>query len=235
MGPKKVLIVEDEVPIRDMLSFNLARAGYEVEGVGSGREARAAIANAYPDVVVMDWMLPDVSGLELTRQLKRDPETREIPVIMVTARAEEDDRVAGLDGGADDYLVKPFSHRELLARIRAALRRSTGPEDEVVVAGRLTLDAASHRVTIGDEEVALGPTEYRLLHFLMQHPDRVYSRSQVLDRVWGGNVYIEERTVDVHIRRLRKALEPYGYDKLVRTVRGAGYRFSKDHAPSDAA
>jgi two-component system phosphate regulon response regulator PhoB len=235
MDPKKVLIVEDEAPIRDMLSFNLARAGYEVEGVASGREARASIANAYPDVVIMDWMLPDVSGLELTRQLKRDAETRAIPIIMVTARAEEDDRVAGLDGGADDYLVKPFSQRELLARIRAALRRTTGPEDEVAVAGRLRLDAASHRVTIADEEVSLGPTEYRLLHFLMQHPDRVYSRSQMLDRVWGGNVYIEERTVDVHIRRLRKALEPYGYDKLVRTVRGAGYRFSKDHVPSDAA
>jgi two-component system phosphate regulon response regulator PhoB len=234
MDAKKVLIVEDEAPIRDMLSFNLTRAGYEVEGVGSGREARAAIANAYPDVVIMDWMLPDVSGLELTRQLKRDAETRAIPIIMVTARAEEDDRVAGLDGGADDYLVKPFSQRELLARIRAALRRSA-PEDEVVVAGRLKLDGASHRVTIGDDEIALGPTEYRLLHFLMQHPDRVYSRSQVLDRVWGGNVYIEERTVDVHIRRLRKALEPHGYDKLVRTVRGAGYRFSKDHVPSDSA
>ncbi|HEU4618619.1 MAG TPA: phosphate regulon transcriptional regulator PhoB [Gammaproteobacteria bacterium] len=230
MTPKKVLVVEDEAPIREMLSFNLGRAGYAVEPVASGREARAAIANGYPDVVVMDWMLPDVSGLELTRQLKRDPETREIPIIMVTARAEEDDRVAGLDGGADDYLVKPFSHRELLARIRAALRRSAGAEDEVVKAGDLELDAASHRVSVGDEELALGPTEYRLLQFFMEHPDRVYSRSQLLDRIWGGNVYVEERTVDVHIRRLRKALEPYGCDKLVRTVRGAGYRFSPDRS-----
>ncbi len=183
----------------------------------------------------MDWMLPDISGLELTRQLKRDPETRDIPVIMVTARAEEDDRVAGLEGGADDYLVKPFSPRELIARIRAALRRTTGTEDEVVTAGRLRLDSAGHRVTIGEDEIALGPTEYRLLQFFMQHPDRVYSRGQVLDRVWGGNVYVEERTVDVHIRRLRKALEGYGYDKLIRTVRGAGYRFSPNQVPAEDA
>ncbi len=235
MVQKKVLVVEDEAPIRDMLAFNLGRAGYEVEPAASGREARAAIANGFPDVVLMDWMLPDISGLELTRQLKRDPDTRDIPVIMVTARAEEDDRVAGLDGGADDYLVKPFSPRELVARIRAALRRSSGSEDEVVTAGLLRLDSAGHRVRIGDDEIALGPTEYRLLQFFMQHPDRVYSRGQVLDRVWGGNVYVEERTVDVHIRRLRKALEGYGYDKLIRTVRGAGYRFSPDQVPSEDA
>jgi two-component system phosphate regulon response regulator PhoB len=158
--------------------------------------------------------------------LKRDPETREIPVIMLTARVEEDDRVAGLDGGADDYIVKPFSQRELLARIRAALRRTTVAEGEVVQAGRLKLDGASHQVSVDGAEIALGPTEYRLLEFFMHHPDRVYSRAQLLDRVWGGNVYVEERTVDVHIRRLRKALTPHGYDKLIRTVRGAGYRFS---------
>jgi two-component system phosphate regulon response regulator PhoB len=174
----------------------------------------------------MDWMLPDISGLELTRQLKRDPETREIPIIMVTARAEEDDRVTGLDGGADDYLVKPFSPRELLARIRAALRRTTAGEDEVIQAGELRLDTASHEVKVGKTEVVLGPTEYRLLEFFMLHPDRVYSRPQLLDRVWGGNVYIEERTIDVHIRRLRKALSPFGYDELIRTVRGSGYRFA---------
>lgn len=235
MAPKKVLVVEDEAPIREMLSFNLGRAGYDVEPTGSGREARAAIANGFPDVVLMDWMLPDISGLELTRQLKRDPETRDIPVIMVTARAEEDDRVAGLEGGADDYLVKPFSPRELVARIKAALRRSPGGEDEVLKAGALRLDAAGHRVTVGEEEISLGPTEYRLLQFFMQHPDRVYSRGQVLDRVWGGNVYVEERTVDVHIRRLRKALEGHGYDKLIRTVRGAGYRFSPDQSPSETS
>jgi len=226
MTQKKILVVEDESSIREMLAFNLGRAGYAVERAADGREARAAIADGFPDVVLMDWMLPDISGLELTRQLKRDPETKEIPVIMVTARAEEDDRVTGLDGGADDYIVKPFSPRELLARIRAALRRHGPGEDEVLTFGQLKLDAASHEVKVGDVEVALGPTEYRLLEFFMLHPDRVYSRTQLLDRVWGGNVYVEERTVDVHIRRLRKALTPHGYDRLIRTVRGAGYRFS---------
>ena len=230
MTQKKILVVEDEHAIREMLAFNLSRAGYQVWPAGDGREARAAIADGYPDLVLMDWMLPDISGLELTRQLKRDPATREIPVIMLTARVEEDDRVAGLDGGADDYIVKPFSPRELLARIRAALRRSTVGEGEVVNVGKLKLDAASHQVTVDAAEIALGPTEYRLLEFFMNHPDRVYSRAQLLDRVWGGNVYVEERTVDVHIRRLRKALTPYGYDKLIRTVRGAGYRFSPGQA-----
>jgi two-component system phosphate regulon response regulator PhoB len=201
-----------------------------VQPAGNGREARAAIADGFPDLVLMDWMLPDVSGLELTRQLKRDPQTREIPVIMLTARAEENDRVAGLDGGADDYIVKPFSPRELLARIRAALRRSSPGEDEVVTVDKLELNGASHQVSVEGAEINLGPTEYRLLEFFMHHPDRVYSRTQLLDRVWGGNVYVEERTVDVHIRRLRKALTPYGYDKLIRTVRGAGYRFSPRQA-----
>jgi two-component system phosphate regulon response regulator PhoB len=226
MSQRKILVVEDERPIREMLVFNLGRAGYQVRPAADGREARAAIADGRPDVVLMDWMLPDISGLELTRQLKRDPETREIPIIMVTARAEEDDRVTGLDGGADDYLVKPFSPRELLARIRAALRRTTAGEDEVIQAGELRLDTASHEVKVGKTEVVLGPTEYRLLEFFMLHPDRVYSRPQLLDRVWGGNVYIEERTIDVHIRRLRKALSPFGYDELIRTVRGSGYRFA---------
>jgi two-component system, OmpR family, phosphate regulon response regulator PhoB len=231
MSQKRVLVVEDETAIRDMHAFNLGRAGYEVVPAATGQEARAAIADAYPDLIVMDWMLPDVSGLELTRQLKRDAQTRDIPIIMVTARAQEDDRVAGLDGGADDYLVKPFSSRELLARIRVLLRRAGGgDDDEIMAAGDLRLDTASHQVTVGDEEVALAPTEYRLLQFFMQHPDRVYSRAQVLDRVWGGNVYVEERTVDVHIRRLRQALTPYGYDKLIRTVRGAGYRFASGKA-----
>jgi two-component system phosphate regulon response regulator PhoB len=231
MTQKKILVVEDEQAIREMLAFNLGRAGYEVRPAGDGREARASIADGHPDLVLMDWMLPDVSGLELTRQLKRDPQTREIPIIMLTARVEEDDRVAGLDGGADDYMVKPFSQRELLARIRAALRRSTVAEGEVVNVGRLKLDAASHQVSVDTTEVALGPTEYRLLEFFMHHPDRVYSRAQLLDRVWGGNVYVEERTVDVHIRRLRKALTPSGYDRLIRTVRGAGYRFSPGSPP----
>ena len=230
MTEKRVLVVEDEEPIRDLLSLRLGKAGYLVVPAANGAEARAAIADHHPDVIVMDWMLPDVSGLELTRQLKRDPATREIPVIMVTARAQEDDRVAGLEGGADDYVVKPFSPRELLARIRAVTRRTGPGDDEVLTAGGLKLDAASHQVTVDGREVPLAPTEFRLLRFFMEHPERVYSRAQVLDRVWGGNVYIEERTVDVHIRRLRQALTPHGYDKLIRTVRGAGYRFSPDSA-----
>ena len=227
---QKVLVVEDEAAIRDMLAFNLRRAGYDVLSAATGMEARTSMVDQYPDVVLMDWMLPDISGLELTRQLKRDQETREIPVIMLTARAQEDDRVAGLEGGADDYITKPFSPRELLARIKVVLRRGAAFQDEVVSAGRLTLNTASHRVSVDDAEISLGPTEYRILHFFMHHPDRVYSRTQLLDRVWGGNVYVEERTVDVHIRRLRKALTESGYDKLVQTVRGAGYRFSPREA-----
>ena len=227
---RKVLVVEDEAAIREMLAFNLGRAGYEVLSAATGVEARSSMADRYPDVVLMDWMLPDMSGLELTRQLKRDPETREIPVIMLTARAQEDDRVAGLEGGADDYITKPFSPRELLARIKAVLRRGAAFQDETVTAGRLRLDSASHRVSVEGTEISLGPTEYRILHFLMHHPERVYSRAQLLDRVWGGNVYVKERTVDVHIRRLRKALTASGYDKLVQTVRGAGYRFSPREA-----
>ena len=172
-------------------------------------------------------MLPDMSGLELVRVLRRDANTRDIPVVMLTARGEEADKVAGLESGADDYVTKPFSARELIARIQAVLRRSApvGDSDRVDVEG-LTLDQAGHRVTAAGQPVALGPTEYRLLAFLMTHRDRVYARSQLLDRVWGGNVYVEERTVDVHIRRLRKSLEPSGYDRFVQTVRGAGYRFS---------
>lgn len=226
MSTTCVLIVEDEVAIRDMLVFNLRRAGYEVIPVGSGQEARTSIADRFPNIILMDWMLPDISGLELTRKLKRDPNTREIPIIMLTARVEEDDRVAGLEGGADDYITKPFSQRELIARIKAVLRRGTGSEDEKIKVDRLMLDEGSQRVTVENEEIRLGPIEYKLLHFFMRHQDRVYSRSQLLDRVWGGGVYVEERTVDVHIRRLRKALTPHDCDKLVQTVRSAGYRFS---------
>ena len=226
MSARKILVVEDEAAIRDMLVFNLGRAGYEVLGAGNASEARSAIADRHPDVILMDWMLPDVSGLELTRQLKRDAGTREIPVIMLTARSEEDERVAGLEGGADDYVTNPFSSRELQARIRALLRRTMPAADAVMQVGRLKLDSASHRVTIDGDEIQLGPTEYRLLAFFIQNAERVYSRSQILDRVWGGTVYVEERTVDVHIRRLRKALAGHAYDKHIQTVRGAGYRFS---------
>ena len=227
---QRVLVVEDEAAIREMLAFNLGRAGYQVLSAATGMEARSSMVDEFPDVVLMDWMLPDMSGLELTRQLKRDPETREIPIIMLTARVQEDDRVAGLEGGADDYITKPFSPRELLARIKVVLRRGAAFQDETVTVGRLKLNSASHRVSVGESEISLGPTEYRILHFFMHHPDRVYSRAQLLDRIWGANVYVEERTVDVHIRRLRKALTASGYDKLVQTVRGAGYRFSPREA-----
>ncbi|MEY4760264.1 MAG: hypothetical protein RLZZ200_120 [Pseudomonadota bacterium] len=227
MTPRQILIVEDEKPIRDMIAFALKRAGYDVQEAGDCRTARSLLADHRPDLLLSDWMLPDMSGLELTRQLKRDAATRELPVILLTARSAEGDKIAGLEGGADDYITKPFSPRELLARIQAVLRRSAGQagEERIGLEG-LELDKASHRVSVGERTIALGPTEYRMLEFFMSHPDRVYSREQLLDRIWGGNVYVEERTIDVHIRRLRKALEDSGHDRLVQTVRGAGYRFS---------
>ena len=227
MTGKQILIVEDEKPIRDMIAFGLRRAGFEVREAEDCAGARASIADLRPDLLLVDWMLPDQSGLELTRSVKRNKDTADLPVILLTARAEEHDKVAGLEGGADDYVTKPFSPRELLARIQAVLRRSTpAGGGEAIEAGTLRIDTAGHRVTVGEQTVPLGPTEYRLLQFFMEHPERVYGRSQLLDRVWGGNVYVEERTVDVHIRRLRKALEPFGCDGLVQTVRGSGYRFS---------
>jgi two-component system phosphate regulon response regulator PhoB len=227
MTSKQILIVEDEKPIRDMIAFGLRRAGFDVREAEDCSAARASIADHRPDLVLVDWMLPDQSGLELTRAVKRNKDTEDLPVIMLTARADEHDKVSGLEGGADDYVTKPFSPRELLARIHAVLRRTTpNGAGGTVEAGVLKLDTAGHRVTAGDQTVSLGPTEYRLLQFFMEHPERVYTRGQLLDRVWGGNVYVEERTVDVHIRRLRKALEPFGADALIQTVRGSGYRFS---------
>jgi two-component system phosphate regulon response regulator PhoB len=227
MSAKQILVVEDERPIREMIAFGLRRAGFEVREAADARSGRAEVANKLPDLLLVDWMLPDTSGLEFTRALKRDRETRELPIIMLTARAEEGDKVAGLEGGADDYITKPFSPRELLARINAVLRRTTAVEgaERIDIEG-LVLDQSSQRVTTGDKTVALGPTEYRMLAFFMTHAERVYTREQLLDRVWGGNVYVEERTIDVHIRRLRKALEEFGYDRLIQTVRGSGYRFS---------
>lgn len=222
-----ILVVEDERPIREMIAFGLRRSGYEVSEAEDTTKARACIADRRPDLILVDWMLPDMSGLELTRMLKRDKETKEVPVIMLTARADEHDKVAGLDSGADDYVTKPFSPRELMARIAAVLRRvAPASAEEIVDINGLKLDGSSHRVTVADRVVTLGPTEYRLLSFFMTHPERVYTRSQLLDRVWGGNVYVEERTVDVHIRRLRKALEAFSVDHYIQTVRGAGYRFS---------
>jgi two-component system, OmpR family, phosphate regulon response regulator PhoB len=224
---RRILIVDDEPAIRDMVAYALSRADFEPVGVGDTREAQGAIAERVPDLILLDWMLPGMSGIDFARRLRRDELTRDVPIIMLTARGEENDRVGGLEAGVDDYVVKPFSARELLARIRAVMRRTRGDEaDGSVSLGGLRIDAAAHRVFMGDEPVNLGPTEYRLLHFFMTHPERVYSRAQVLDHVWGGNVYVEERTVDVHIRRLRKALEPHAADALVQTVRGSGYRFS---------
>ena len=227
MTDTRILVVEDEQPIRDLIAFGLRRAGCEVALAGHSQAALASIGDRRPDLVLVDWMLPDMSGLELVRALRRDANTRDIPIMMLTARAEEADKVAGLETGADDYLTKPFSARELIARIQAVLRRSApaGQAERVEVEG-LALDQAGHRVAADGKPIALGPTEYRLLAFLMTHPERVYTRGQLLDRVWGGNVYVEERTVDVHVRRLRKSLEPSGYDRFVQTVRGAGYRFS---------
>jgi two-component system phosphate regulon response regulator PhoB len=225
--PKDILIVEDEAPIREMVGFAIGKAGFDLREAADTREAEVLIANRLPDLILLDWMLPGMSGIEFARRLKREDVTRGVPIIVLTARGEEEDKVKGLEVGADDYVTKPFSPRELVARIRAVLRRSSPEgEGERVEVGELVLDAAGHRVLARGQPVHLGPTEFRLLRFFMSHPERVYSRSQLLDRVWGGNVYIEERTVDVHIRRLRKAFEPFGFESMIQTVRGSGYRFS---------
>ncbi len=228
MQNKKILVIEDEASIRDMLRFALERVDFLVSVAADAPSARLRIAESRPDLILLDWMMPGTSGVDYARELKAAPQTRDIPVIMVTARAEEEDKIRGLNIGCDDYVSKPFSFPELIARIQAVLRRSMpgGEEERLAVAG-LQVDAASQRVTAKGEPVRLGPTEYRLLHFFISHPERVYTREQVLDRVWGQNVYVEERTVDVHIRRLRKALEPFGYDGMIQTVRGTGYRFSE--------
>ena len=224
---KNVLIVDDEPAIRDMVAFALRRGEFDPIHAADAREAQAAIADKVPDLILLDWMLPGTSGLELARRWRKETLTREVPIIMLTARGEENDRVGGLEAGVDDYVVKPFSARELLARIRAVMRRSREDDEEgSVKVGALRIDGAAHRVFAEESPVQIGPTEYRLLHFFMTHPERVYTRSQLLDHVWGGSVYVEERTVDVHIRRLRKTLEPHLLDPMVQTVRGAGYRFS---------
>lgn len=210
-----------------MVAFALRRGEYDPVHAGDARQAQTAIAERVPDLILLDWMLPGTSGLELARRWRREALTRDIPIIMLTARGEENDRVGGLEAGVDDYVVKPFSARELLARIRAVLRRNRQEDDDGnVTVGNLRIDGAAHRVYSNDTPVPIGPTEYRLLYFFMTHPDRVYSRSQLLDHVWGGSVYVEERTIDVHIRRLRKTLEPFAAQDMVQTVRGAGYRFS---------
>lgn len=230
LNQTQVLVVDDEVAIRDMIAFALDRAGMQVQVASDAKEALVSITRQRPDIILMDWMMPGVSGIELTRRLRREPYTQDIPIIMLTARVTEDDKVAGLEAGTDDYVIKPFSPRELLARIRAVMRRSTHADDQgKISAGDLTLDTISRRVTYLDNEVHLGPTEYRLLEFFMGHAGRAYSRSQLLDHVWGANAYLEERTVDVHIRRLRQALEPAGVSHYLQTVRGHGYRFLAEH------
>jgi two-component system, OmpR family, phosphate regulon response regulator PhoB len=219
-----VLVVEDEPQIQELIAVNLEHSGHRVRRAATAEEAESAIRDELPDVVVLDWMLPGESGLALARRLRSSERTRDLPIVMLTARAMEQDKVLGLETGADDYLTKPFSPRELAARIKAVLRRRA-PQlsgDAVEVDG-LRLDPASHRVTAGERRLALAPSEFRLLHFFMTHPGRVYSRAQLLDQVWGDHVYVEERTVDVHIRRLRKALQATGHDRLIDTVRGAGY------------
>lgn len=226
MAGKQILIVDDEAPIREIIAVALEMAGYETIEAANAQDAHSLIIDHKPDLVLLDWMLPGTSGIELARRLKREEMTSAIPLIMLTAKGEEDNKIQGLEVGADDYITKPFSPRELVARLKAVLRRSTPGEDEqaIGVAG-LLLEPVSHRVTIDGHSVPIGPTEYRLLHFFMTHQERVYTRNQLLDQVWGGNVYVEERTVDVHIRRLRKALGDE-YENLVQTVRGTGYRFS---------
>ncbi|HTM58881.1 MAG TPA: phosphate regulon transcriptional regulator PhoB [Burkholderiales bacterium] len=219
-----VLVVEDEPQIQELIAVNLEHFGHRVRRASSAEEAEAAIRAALPDVVVLDWMLPGESGLALARRLRADSRTRELPILMLTARAMEQDKLSGLEAGADDYLTKPFSPKELAARIKAVLRRRAPQlSGDVVEVEGLRLDPATHRVTAGEQRLQLSPAEFKLLHFLLTHPGRVYSRTQLLDQVWGDHVYIEERTVDVHIRRLRKALEPTGHDSLIDTVRGAGY------------
>ncbi len=238
-----ILVVEDEPAIQELISHNLKRAGHDTLCADDAEQAISMVNNVLPDLVLLDWMLPDMSGIEFARKLRRESRTQSVPIIMLTARVEEQDKILGLDAGADDYITKPFSPRELIARIKAVLRRRL-PEmsDEIIALGGLKLDPTTHRVfvySIKDPskltEFTLGPTEFRLLHFLMAHKERVHTRAQLLDRVWGDHVFIEDRTVDVHIRRLRKALEDIGKDGLVQTVRGTGYRFSIESAMETAS
>ncbi|SON50495.1 phosphate regulon transcriptional regulator PhoB [Vibrio tapetis] len=224
---RRILVVEDEAPIREMLCFILEQKGYQAVEAEDYDTAVEKLCEPFPDLILLDWMLPGGTGINFIKHLKREELTRNIPVVMLTARGEEEDKVRGLEAGADDYITKPFSPKELVARLKAVIRRvtPTALEDVIDVQG-LKLDPVSHRVTANEEALDMGPTEFKMLHFFMTHQERVYSREQLLNNVWGTNVYVEDRTVDVHIRRLRKALEGAGHDKLVQTVRGAGYRFS---------
>lgn len=229
MPKPKVLVVEDEAAIRDMLSFTLNAAEFEVIEAPNAEQGWKLILDQKPDILVLDWMLPGVSGVSLAQRIRQNDQTRALPIILLTARGEESDQVLGFESGADDYVIKPFSPRALVARLKALLRRKD-PESmhsEILRQGKLKLDLTSYRFWVGEEEVRLGPTEFRLIQFFMMHPNRVYSRTQLLDQVWGENVVVEERTVDVHIRRLRRLLEPTGCEDYIQTIRGAGYRFSE--------
>jgi len=225
--PGKILIVEDEQAIREMVCLALNQAGFDCREAADTNEAQTRILEAVPDLILLDWMLPGASGIDYARKLRREKLTQTVPIVMLTARTQEEDKVRGLDTGADDYITKPFSTRELVARIKALLRR-TAPQavDQPVEVSGLSLDPVTHRVQAQGHKLDLGPMEFKLLHFFMTHPERVHSRGSILDSVWGANVYVEERTVDVHIRRLRKALTPSGFERLIQTVRGAGYRLS---------
>lgn len=226
----KILIVDDEAPIREMVTFSLQRNDFEVIEAADCNSAMLKLAKETPDLILLDWMLPDTSGVDFARRLRKEDNFKETPIIMLTARGEEEDKIRGLESGADDYVTKPFSPGELVARIKAVLRR-TAPTlgEDVIKEGGLELDLQGHRVSTDGTEIELGPTEFRLLQFFMTHKERVYTRSQLLDQVWGNDVYVGDRTVDVHIRRLRKALEPSGLEQLIQTVRGTGYRFSTKH------
>lgn len=233
MSQAKILVVEDESAIRDMLNFTLNAAEFKVFEAPNAEQGWKMILEHKPDLLVLDWMLPGVSGVSLAQRIRQDDQTRSLPIIMLTARGEESDQVAGFDAGADDYVVKPFSPRALVARVKALLRRNDPQalSTEFLKQGQLKLDLASYRFWVVDQEVKLGPTEFRLMQFFMTHPNRVYSRSQLLDHVWGDSVVVEERTVDVHIRRLRRLLEPTGSEGYIQTIRGAGYRFSEPLQP----
>ena len=222
----KILIIEDEPDLRELLSFTLSREGYDVMEAETAETALQMLDSTLPDLAIVDWMLPGMDGIELVKRLRRDDVTEDLPIIMLTARGEEPDKLKSFDVGIDDYITKPFSPRELLARIKALLKRSGAPENNVLESNGIQLDLNSHRVTINGQEIHTGPTEYRLLELLVRNPDRVFNRNQLLDRVWGRGVYVEERTVDVHILRLRKLLKPFGLDRAVQTVRSVGYRFS---------
>lgn len=226
MTNETILIVDDEDSIRDMITMSLELNGYECLHAGSALEAHTMVIEKRPNLILLDWMMPGISGIELARRLRRDSATKNTPIIMLTAKGEEDNKIEGLDSGADDYITKPFSTKELTARIKALLRRSGGGKEGFLEYNGLAIDPVAHRINIHGEPIKLGPTEYRLLEFFMAHPERAYSREQLLDGVWGSTVYIDDRTVDVHIRRLRKALAEFGFDKYIQTVRGTGYRFS---------